>query len=156
MLPFAAVERLDTWVLKCSIAIFLVFVALLFVLHVGPRLARKVFPKRRIVRHSPEPADPFPLREHRRTDSVSAAPDIRLQALAQELADRIKDDPERLQQTCAGLTNVLAEMYFELAESWLRKGQTAQALSSFEKLIQCCPETRHAQLAQNRLRQLST
>jgi hypothetical protein len=45
-------------------------------------------------------------------------------------------------------------MYLELAESLLRKGQPQPAAIYFQKIIQSCPETQQAEVAQDRLRQI--
>jgi hypothetical protein len=63
-------------------------------------------------------------------------------------------DPQWLEQACASLIEVLAERYMELAESWLKSGRPERAAEVLKKLIQTCPETRQAQAAGERLRQL--
>jgi hypothetical protein len=81
-------------------------------------------------------------------------PDLPEAAEAKQLAAQIKRDPARLQQACAALADSLAEMYLELAESWLGKGEPEQAAAALHQLVQRCPETRQAELARDRLRQL--
>jgi hypothetical protein len=81
-------------------------------------------------------------------------PDFPEAAEAKQIAVQIKNDPERLGQVCAALVESLAETYLDLAESWLRKGEPGQAAASWQKIVQNFPETRQAQAAQERLRQL--
>jgi hypothetical protein len=72
---------------------------------------------------------------------------------AKDLADRIKDDPQLLERACLNLGHALADGYLELAESWKRQGQDAQAASVLHKLIRTLPETNQAQAARARLGQ---
>ena len=140
-LPFAA-DRMDTWVLKVSIVILLVGIAGLVLWHLGAYLAGKLPKKPRTVRHSPEPP--------------SSIPSPNLLPRGRTLADvaPIRDDPERLQQTCTALEDSLAQIYMELAESWLRKGQPQNAAAALKKILQICPDRHPAQLARDRLRQI--
>jgi hypothetical protein len=131
-----AADRIDTWVLKVSIAIPVVCLAGLVLWHLVAYLARKLLKRRKTVRHAAEPR-----------------PDLS-EGGGKQLAAPIKSDPERLERACAALVESLAEMYLELAESWLRKGQTQQAVAALQKIVQICPETRQAQVARDRLRQL--
>ena len=125
-LPFA-VDRLDTWVWRVSIAIPLVCLVVLVLWHLIYYLVGKLPRKPRTYRQSPEP--PAPVRS----------------AL---------DEPERLEQACTALEQSLAERYMELGESWLRREQAQKAAAAFNKVLQVCPEGRQASLARERLRQI--
>jgi hypothetical protein len=137
-----AADRLDTWVLKVSIAIILVCVAGLGLWHLVAYLVGKLPKKPRTVRHSPEPPSPI--------QSPNLLPRVRAPA---DVAS-IKDDPERLQAACVALEDSLAEIYLALAESWLRRGQPQKAAAALKKVLQICPEKRQAKIAQDRLQQL--
>ena len=134
---------MDTWVLKVSIAILLVCVAGLVLWHLVAYLAGKMPKKPRTKRHSPEPPTAI--------QSPQPLPGVR--ALAEVPTNG--DDPERLQQACTNLEDSLAQIYMELAESWLRRGQPQKAAAVFKKILQICPERHQAQLAQDRLQQIS-
>ena len=122
-MPLFAIERIETWVIRVSIAVPVVCLAALALWHLAAYLAGKLAKERKAVRQSPEP-------------------------------DHFETDPQKLEQTCAGIVQSLAEMYLKLAESWLRKGQPQEAAAVLQKLIERCPETRQAQLARDRLQQL--
>jgi len=126
-------------VLKVSLAIPLVCLVGLGLWHLVAYLAGKLRKKPRTVRHSPEPP--------------SASPSPKLVPALAEIASA-RDDPERLQQACTALEGSLAETYLELAESWLRRGQLQNAAAALRKVLQVCPESRQAQFAQDRLRQM--
>ena len=55
-------------------------------------------------------------------------------------------DPERLQQVCTDLEDSLAEVYKELAESWLRHGQPQKAAAAL-KILRMYPDGRQAKFA---------
>ncbi len=67
----------------------------------------------------------------------------------------MKGDPERLERACVALEDLLAEIHLELAESWLRAGRPQQATAALQRIAQSFPQTRHAQIARDRLRQLA-
>jgi hypothetical protein len=191
-----ALDRMDTWVLKVSIAIPVVCVAALLLWQVVTYLAGKLPGKRKAARVALEPRPPLysqhlsgeqapagaitteaqverarrarellalardDFSSHRfpscldRCQALAAAfPDLPEADDARQLASQIKNDPERLQRACAVLTESLAAMYLELAESWLRQGQPRQAAAVWQKLVQSCPETPQAQTARDRRRQ---
>jgi len=205
-IPVFAVDRIDTWVFRVSIAIPLVCLAALVLWHLVAYLGGKLVKKRKPLRHALEPARPgepdprrlpgeqtragvppivppagpkeaqedrtrrarellaltredfskqrFPSCLERCKALAGNFPDLPEGAEAKQLATQIKNDPERLQQVCAAHVDSLAETYLELAESWLRKGEPEQAAAALQKLVQSCPETRQAQVARERLRQL--
>jgi thioredoxin-related protein len=74
---------------------------------------------------------------------------------AMQLAAEIKNNPEWMRQACDSLSEQLGGMYMALAESWLRKGQPQQAAAILERLVQAFPGSRHAELAQVRLSQIT-
>ncbi len=137
-----AADRMDTWVLKVSIAIPLVCIAGLGLWHLMVFLAGKLPKKPRTVRYSPEPPSSTPSREFPQ----------RGRALRQVAPTR--DSPEQLQQACTDLEDSLADTYMELAESWLRSGQPQRAAAALKRILQVCPERRQAQLARDRLHQI--
>ena len=71
-----------------------------------------------------------------------------------DLVAQIKNDPQELQRACAALEDSLAEMYLALAESWLRAGQREQEAAALQKILHTLPDSRHAKVAQDRLRQI--
>jgi hypothetical protein len=137
----AELERIDLWVLKVSIAIPVVCLAALLLWHLAAFLARKLFKKPRTpLRESPEPPE--------RPARAEALPNI------SATDPSVGDNPERLQQACAALEDLLADRYIELAESWLRRGQPQQATAAFKRVLQICPGSQQAKLAQDRLQQV--
>jgi hypothetical protein len=145
------VERIDTWVLRVSIAIPLLCLAGLALWQVVAYLTRKLAKKPRILRHSPEPSapNPSPMR------LPGALADILPAAQhARELLTLAGDDPERLEQACTALEDALAEMYLDEAERWLHAGQQPRGVAAFKKVLQACPGGRPAVVAQERLRQI--
>ena len=123
------VERIDTWVLRLGIAVPLVCVAWLVLWHLVPYLVRKKAKTRQPARLSPEPLHPP--------------------------AQIKSNDPEQLQQACAALEESLAEKYLELANCWVREGQSHQAADVLQKIVQNCAETRQAKVARERLERLA-
>ena len=117
-------DRIDTWVVIVSVGFLVVCVAVLVLLHLLRFAGRKLGRERRAVRESPEPG------------TVST-----------------RNDPERLERACAGMEETLAQMYMDLAESWLRAGQRQQAAVVWQKIADRCPETPQAQAARQRLRE---
>jgi hypothetical protein len=170
--PVFAVERIDTWVLRVSIAIPVVCVTALVLWHLFAYLARKLGPTPKVGRPSPEPPQVFRppkppagaaagdaqgerARRVRELLALAASlSDLPEGAESRQLATQIRNDPERLQRACAALAESLAELYLELAESWLRNGQPRHAAAALGNLVRCCPETRLAEVARGRLRQL--
>ncbi len=73
---------------------------------------------------------------------------------AQQLAAEVKDNPDNLTRACDSLNARMGAMYLTLAETWVKKGQPAQAQLCLEKVLQTAPGSRHAELAQVRLAQL--
>jgi hypothetical protein len=130
------VDRMDTWVLRVSIAIPLLCLAALILWHLFTYLAGKLETKPTARRLSPEPPAPIPFSKH--------PPSV--QAMA--------DDPERLQQASTALEDSLAEIYLELAESWLRRGEPQKAAVALKKILQICPERPQAQFARDHLQQI--
>jgi hypothetical protein len=118
---------MDTWVLRVSIGIPLVCLAVLALWHLVSYLVGKLPRRPKTLRQSPEPPSAFP---------------------------SLPDDPQRLEQMCAAMEHSLAERYMELGESWLRKGRSERAAVAFNKVLRIFPEGRQAAVAQERLRQM--
>jgi hypothetical protein len=133
ILALFAADRLDTWVFAAAIAVPVVCLAGVVLWHLAVGLSRKMGGKRRPLRQSPEPPAPFEIAKRGRI-----AP----------------DDPQRLEQHCAALVESLAAAYLELAESWLRQGESRQATTALQQLVRACPETPQAEIARERLRQV--
>jgi hypothetical protein len=117
-------ERIDVWVFRVGIAIPVVCLVGIVVWRLLAYGATRLRGQRRPVRESPEPGT---------TSS--------------------RNEPERLERACAAMEEKLAQMYLDLAESWLRAGQRQQAVSVWQKVADRCPETPQAQVARNRLRE---
>jgi hypothetical protein len=136
--PFAA-DRIDTWVLRASIAVPVLLLVGLALWHLAAYLRPK---RRKAVRLSPEPpaADPPPrARPPGRGRSEDAPP---------------AGDPEQLRQSCAALEGEMANLYLALADSCARHGQPEQAAAALHKILRLCPGSRQAQVARERLQQL--
>src|SRR5262249_41856699 len=71
------------------------------------------------------------------------------------LAD-IRGNPERLAKACEQLNERTAAMYLALAESWIKKGQHAEAAECLKKVIALCPNTRQAEVAQAELTRIQS
>jgi hypothetical protein len=115
-------ERIDTWVVIISAGFLGLCVVVLVLLNLARYARRKLGRERRALRESPEP--------------VTVAS---------------RNDPERLERACAGMEETLAQMYMDLAESWLRAGQRQQASAVWQKIVERCPETPQAHVARERL-----
>jgi thioredoxin-like negative regulator of GroEL len=85
---------------------------------------------------------------------TSAYCDLEEGTEAQQLAAEIKDNPDLLGRAAESLNARTGAMYLTLAETWVKKGQPAQAQLCLEKVLQAAPGSRHAELAQVRLAQL--
>jgi hypothetical protein len=153
-----ATDRIDSWVCLASIVLPLVALAGLALWHLVRFLTRMVVKERRALRDSREPRPPHSAKSLAdKPAPAGGAPivlDLREAAEAKRLAAQIQDDPERLQRACAMLADSLAEMYLDLAERWLRKGEPQKAAATLQQLVRSCPGTRWAQTARERLRQL--
>jgi cytochrome c-type biogenesis protein CcmH/NrfG len=137
-----AVDRLDTWVLRASIAIPLMCLVVLGVWNLAAWLARKLPQKPRKVRESPEP--PSPANPWERPAWSQAWKESALG----------RESPERLEQACLALENSLANAWLELAESLVRAGQLEKAVVVWNKVVQICPDRPQAQLARDRIEQI--
>jgi thioredoxin-like negative regulator of GroEL len=73
---------------------------------------------------------------------------------AVQIAAEIKDNPEWLKAVCESMGDRLSGLLLAQADSWVRRGQTQQAVQCLEQLIQRFPGSRQAEVAQNRLTQL--
>jgi TolA-binding protein len=75
-------------------------------------------------------------------------------AEALQLAGAIRGNPDLMQKTCDAMSARLGDMYLSLAETWVQKGQPQMATLCLERIVRTFPGTRHAEIAQTRLRQL--
>lgn len=73
---------------------------------------------------------------------------------AEKLATEIKDNPEWSQKAAEQLGERLCQLYFSLADTWLKKGQPQQAIHYLERIPRMFPGTKHAEVAQTRLARL--
>ncbi|OWK46983.1 thioredoxin family protein [Fimbriiglobus ruber] len=73
---------------------------------------------------------------------------------AATLANQIKSDPDLLVVACDQLAERSAAMYLTLAEAWAQKGQTKEAVSCLEKVVQLTPNGRSGEVALGRLTSL--
>ena len=81
--------------------------------------------------------------------------DVQESLEARSLSLRIKSNPDLLERLGRDLTENLAEVYWELAQTKLRQNQATQAVPFLEKIVQTCPGTRFAPAAQDYLSRLS-
>ena len=70
------------------------------------------------------------------------------------MAAAIRNNAEWMQHACDAMAVRLGEMYMNLAESWVQKGQQQQAMLCLERVVRTFPGTRQAEAAQFRLAQL--
>ena len=75
-------------------------------------------------------------------------------AEALQLAADIKSNPEWMRLACDNLSERLGGLYLSLADTWLKKGQSKEAVVCYERVIQSFPGSRQAEAAQQRLAQL--
>ncbi|MCE9531827.1 MAG: DUF255 domain-containing protein [Planctomycetes bacterium] len=73
-----------------------------------------------------------------------------------QLAAEIKADPERMARVCDAMNDRLAQMYFALADSWMKKGDKEQAQACLEKVMKINPTGTFAVNAQARLTQFNS
>lgn len=73
---------------------------------------------------------------------------------AAALADEIKSSPDRLAAACEQMNEKTAQMYLALADSWMRRGQSKEAIACLEKVRTLSPNSRHAELAQTQITRL--
>lgn len=66
---------------------------------------------------------------------------------ARSLAEDIRGNPERLAVACDQMNQRTATMYLTLAESWVKKGQSAEALACYEKVAKLTPNSRLSDIA---------
>lgn len=67
------------------------------------------------------------------------------------LAAEIKNNPDRLAAACEQMNERTAALYLTLAESWAKKGQTAEATACLDKVLKLRPNSRQAEVAQAQL-----
>jgi len=71
------------------------------------------------------------------------------------LAAQVKGDPERMVLACEQLSERTAAMYLTLADTWTKKGQSAEARACLEKVVKLNPASKFAETATVRLASLS-
>jgi thioredoxin-related protein len=81
-------------------------------------------------------------------------PDLPEAAEAGKLAADLRSNPEITSLICEQMGERLSVLYLSMAEAWLKKGQPQQAVFYLERVMQTCPNSRHAELAQVRLAQI--
>jgi thioredoxin-related protein len=74
---------------------------------------------------------------------------------AATLAASIKANPQQMSRVCDAMNERLSKMYMDLADSWLKKGETEQAAACLEKVLKINPSGSTAVNAQARLAQLT-
>ncbi len=72
----------------------------------------------------------------------------------EKLAAEIKGNPVRMARVCESMNDRLATMYMTLADSWMKKGETAKAAVCLEKVLKINPTGTAAAMAQARLTQI--
>jgi outer membrane protein assembly factor BamD (BamD/ComL family)/thioredoxin-related protein len=70
---------------------------------------------------------------------------------ATQLLGEVRGSPEILKTACDQTGDRLAAMYYSLAESYLKKGQTQQAVYYLERIVQVFPNSKQADAAQAKL-----
>ena len=76
--------------------------------------------------------------------------------VASTLGTLIKSDPERLTVACEQFNERTATLYLTLAETWMQKGRTKEAIACYEKVTRLAPTSRPAETAQARLTSLQS
>ncbi|MCI0700232.1 MAG: thioredoxin family protein [Planctomycetia bacterium] len=75
---------------------------------------------------------------------------------AAALLTDIRGNPERLAKVCEQMNERTAAMYLALADSWVKKGQFAEASACLKKVIALCPNTKQADIAQAELTKIQS
>jgi thioredoxin-related protein len=76
-------------------------------------------------------------------------------AEATRLAETVAGDPQALQLACDQTGEKLGAMQIVLAETWLKKGQSQQAMLCLERVMRMFPGTRQADVARAQLAQIN-
>jgi hypothetical protein len=149
-----AIVRMDEWVLKVSIAIPVLCIGGLVLWHLVGYVVGKLFTKPKTYRHALEPRPPLHVSSEPTIAQADPAEAVaRTMRTLRQLIVQMKNDPEQVRRVGAALEDSLAEIYLELAESWARAGQHEQEAAALQKILQSFPHSRHALVAQERLRQ---
>ncbi len=85
---------------------------------------------------------------------ATAYPDSAETREAETVAAAITGNPERLAAACEQLNQRTVTMYLTLADAWVKKGQTTEAIGCLEKVLRLAPDSQQAQLAQAQLTRL--
>jgi hypothetical protein len=148
-IPVFAVDRMDTWVFRASIAIPLVCLAALALWHLVAYLGRKLARKRKPLRQALEPARPGPQRLPGEPTRAGGAPvlppagpeDIPAdrRQFARELLALIRDDFSKQRfPSCLDRCKALAGTFPDLPEGAEAKQLAAQIRNDPERLQQVC------------------
>src|SRR5262249_46144036 len=73
---------------------------------------------------------------------------------ASQLMEQIKANPDWMKSATDNMADRLGELYLAQAEAWIHKGEPQMAVQYFEKVIMAFPNSRHAEVARNRLGQI--
>jgi tetratricopeptide (TPR) repeat protein len=87
-------------------------------------------------------------------DQLSSFTDFPEGKEALALSTDVKGNPERLTAVCEQMNQRTCVMYMTLAESWVAKGQAAEAIACYEKVTRLSPNSRSADLALAQLARL--
>lgn len=83
---------------------------------------------------------------------ASAFPDLTEGKQGAALVAEIKNNPERMAAACEQMNDRTAAMYLVLAESWQKKGQSAEAVACLEKVTKLSPNSKAGETATAQLR----
>jgi len=73
---------------------------------------------------------------------AAAFPELAEGKLGAALVADIKGNPERMAAACEQMNDRTAQMYLVLAESWQKKGQSAEAVACLEKVTKLSPNSK--------------
>jgi tetratricopeptide (TPR) repeat protein len=73
---------------------------------------------------------------------------------ANQIIEQIKANPDWMKSATDNMADRLGELYLAQAEAWIHKGEPQMAVQYFEKVIMAFPNSRHAEVARNRLGQI--
>jgi len=73
---------------------------------------------------------------------------------AQVMLDRIRENPDWMQEATTAIGERWADMQLALAESWIRKGEPNLGMECLRRVVKMSPSPRHVELATFRLAQM--
>jgi thioredoxin-related protein len=83
---------------------------------------------------------------------AAAFPDLAEGKQGAALVADIKGNPERMAAACEQMNDRTAQMYLVLAESWQKKGQSAEAVACLEKVAKLSPNSKSGETATAQLK----